>query len=224
MDRHRPPNCIVIAGGVPTAVPAFDVSGPIRPIVIAADSGVAIALDWDLDVDVAVGDFDSLIPELVERLDEIAVEVERFNPSKDDTDLALALAAAIERSGPGARVVVAGIEGGRTDHALANLALVSGSVTAGVELELALDAGRGWVVRDELGGAWDAGELISVIPMHGDAVVSITGVQWPLDHARLAAGTSLGVSNVATGGSVALTVHDGVALVISPHQLREIPA
>lgn len=56
-------------------------------------------------------------------------------------------------------------------------------------------------------------EVISITPLGGDATVSATGVRWTLDSALLVAGSTRGISNVATATESVITVHDGAVLV-----------
>jgi thiamine pyrophosphokinase len=119
-------------------------------------------------------------------------------------------------------VLVLGLEGGRPDHALANLLVASAPRFAGLDVELVLERGRAWVVRDELAGVAPGGAVLSLVPVHGAAVVSASGVRWPLTRATLPAGTTRGVSNVTDGGPLRVTVHDGTVLCITPHP-QEIP-
>ncbi len=218
MDIDRPPDIVVVAGGDPVPVDLV-ASIPDAAVVIAADAGVARARQLGLDVDVAVGDFDSLAEADVSRLAELAGEVRAFDADKDATDLELALEVAAER--PSARVLVLGVEGGRPDHALANLLVASSDRFAHLDVELVLANGRAWVVRDRLAGRLPAGALLSVVPVHGPATVSIDGVRWPLDRTELASGTTRGVSNEALGGPASVVVHRGAALCIAPRTLEE---
>lgn len=211
MDSISPPDIVVVAGGAPVSL---DVTALGSATVVAADSGVALARAMGLDVDVAVGDFDSLSPDLLERLDEIARTVQRHPVDKSSTDLELALDVAVE-SAP-ARVLVVGLEGGRPDHALANLLVASASRFAALDVELALGLGTAWVVRTTLVGQWSVGTTLSIIPVHGSATVSVEGVRWPLDRSTLDAGTTRGVSNETTADTSIVTVHDGVAICIVP--------
>lgn len=221
MDASGPPDIVVVAGG---AVPSRAVTVPPAAFVVAADSGVALARTLGLDVDVAVGDFDSLAPDLVARLDDLATDVRRHPADKNATDLELALAVAAERAP--ARVLVVGLEGGRPDHALANLLVAAAPAVSSLDLELVLDHGHAWVVRDRLVGAWPSGTTVSLIPVHGAATVSIDGVRWPLDRSTLTPGTTRGVSNStvadpASAGMSTVTVHDGVVICIVP---RPVPS
>ena len=213
MDTDRPPDIVVIAGGAP--VPGHlvtSVHGSTR--VVAADAGVARAglLGWR--VDVAVGDFDSLDPDSIARLDSLAPDVRRHPAEKDATDLELALEVAAE--GAPARVLVVGIEGGRPDHALANLLVSSADRFRHIEVELVLEGARAWVVRDRLRGSLPLGSTVSVIAVHGDATVSLSGVRWPLTRDVLAAGSTRGVSNQVADDPFALDVHAGTVICIAP--------
>src|SRR5690606_13254009 len=119
-----------------------------------------------------------------------------------------------------ARVLVVGIEGGRPDHALANLLVASSARFASLDVELSLEGGRAWVVDRELFGRLPAGAVVSIVPVHGPVTVSASGVRWPLDHDVLAAGCTRGISNRATGAPFRLAVHDGTAICIVPHPLE----
>ena len=218
MDITGPPEVIVVAGGMP---PTVEISRPAGAFVIAADRGVVLAEQLGLSIDVALGDWDSTPPDVLDRLHDLAPDVREHTADKDATDLELALDAALDRSP--ARVLVLGIEGGRPDHALANLLVASAPRFAALDIELVLDHGHAWAVHDRLVGRRPAGETVSVLPVHGGATVSIAGVRWPLDRARLDAGTTWGVSNETTGGPLSLTVHDGTAYLIIPRP-QETPA
>ena len=211
MDATGPPDIVVVAGG---AAPSRSVALPLDAFVVAADSGVALARTLGLDVDVAVGDFDSLAPDLVARLDDLASTVHRHPTDKAATDLELALAVAADRAP--ARVLVVGLEGGRPDHALANLLVAAAADFASLDVELVLDHGHAWVVRDRLTGRWPHRTVISLLPVHGAATVSIDGVRWPLDHSSLTPGTTRGVSNSTVADPSTVTVHAGVVICIVP--------
>ena len=221
MDIDRPPDIVVVAGGEPVA-PHLLPRLLDTARVLAADAGVdrARALGWR--VDVAVGDFDSIGPEgRTALLDEI-VDVRTHPADKDATDLELALevAAELAAGGQARRVLVLGLEGGRPDHALANLLVAASERFAALDVELVLAEGRAWTVQDELVGELPAGRTLSIVPVHGPATVSVTGVRWPLERSTLDAGTTRGVSNEALGGPFALTVHGGTVLCITPRTME----
>jgi thiamine pyrophosphokinase len=216
VDLDRPPDIVVVAGGRLVASALVAHVPPEAPVV-AADRGVDLARALGWSVDVAVGDFDSITAAAHEALDADVPDVRRFHPDKDASDLELALEVASELAqGAARRVLVLGLEGGRPDHALANLLVASAPRFAGLDVELVLDEGRAWVGRHELWGRLPAGQVVSLVPVHGEATVSISGVRWPLDRSTLPAGTTRGVSNEACGGAISVTVHAGTVLCITP--------
>jgi hypothetical protein len=86
---------IVIGGG--EIDPRVVAHLPADRMVIAADSGLDHAMELGLEVDLLVGDLDSVSqPALAEAIAR-GTPVERHRPDKDATDTELALAAAVER-------------------------------------------------------------------------------------------------------------------------------
>lgn len=217
MDLDRPPDIVVVAGGEPVA-PGLVAAVPASARIVAADAGVDLARSLGWRVDVAVGDFDSVTELGRAALASEVADVRTHPAAKDATDLELALEVAVELvpAAGGRRVLVIGLEGGRPDHALANLLVAAADRFVDVDVELVLAHGRAWVVRDHLAGRLPEGSVVSVVPVHGPATVSITGVRWPLDRSTLPAGTTRGVSNEVAGGPVAVTVHAGTAICITP--------
>ena len=61
-----------------------------------------------------------------------------------------------------------------------------------------------------------AGDIISLIPIGGDATVTTSGLQWELTNSTLQSFASRGVSNVATSRSITISVTDGLLAVIEP--------
>ena len=96
---------------------------PDTAIVVAADSGLHLAETLGLHVDRIVGDLDSADPDLVEAAVARGAVIERHPAEKDATDLELALDAAVREGAQ--RVVVVGGGGGRLDHFLANVLLIT---------------------------------------------------------------------------------------------------
>ena len=64
------------------------------------------------------------------------------------------------------------------------------------------------------------GNTISLIPIGGAATVTTTGLQWELNNDTLQSFASRGVSNIATGDSVSISVTDGSLAVVEPFFLN----
>jgi len=209
---------IVVTGG---DAPSMDVLGRVPAsvnfVVIGADSGVAHALSLGLPVDIAVGDFDSIDPELLTEIERGGVDIRRHPVDKDATDLELALDMAL---GLGVeRVVVIGGHGGRLDHLLGNAMVLSDARYAGVRLSALMGSAVVTVVHPgtvhDLVGV--PGDDISVLAVHGPAhEVHIDGLKWSLTGATLEPGSTLGVSNRFIGSTARVSVGSGTLLIIQP--------
>jgi thiamine pyrophosphokinase len=208
---------VAVAGGDP--VPSHVATTlPRDAHVIAADSGLSIALALGLTVDLVVGDLDSVDPRTLARARAAGVAVEEHPAAKDLTDLALALDAAVVHGAE--RVVVVGGHGGRLDHLLANALLLASPVYAAVEVVGRMGEATVHVVRSVTHLAGTPGELVSLLPVHG-AVTGVTthGLLYPLHEEDLPSGSSRGVSNEFAEPEARVEVATGVLLAVQPGAL-----
>lgn len=179
--------------------------------VIAVDRGLDALLGAGLGCDVYVGDADT-VSDAGRALVEAAIdfEVERHDPYKDYTDLALALNF-VRRRWPGAEVVATCATGGRPDMALSVLGLLAGYEDASV-----------WIAEDKVvarilhaGELWSIegseGKTFSIIAIAPNTEVSEHGLEWELDHAPLGLLADTGISNVVRG-TAKIQVHTGTAI------------
>ena len=193
--------------------------------VVAADSGLDHARALGLDVDLVVGDRDSVSPDALAWAEDRAIPVERFPVDKDATDTELAVVAAIEH---GARhVVLLTGAGDRLDHVLSVVLLLGHPAFASVVLEAWV--GRAHLLRVLGPGTLVVpaapGETVSLLPIGGPVHgITTTGLQYPLADETLAPATSRGVSNVVASTvtptvTPSVTVTQGTLLVIRPEAL-----
>ena len=179
--------------------------------VVAVDRGLDALLGAGLSCDVYVGDADTVSNEGRALVDDARdFEVERHNPYKDYTDLALALDA-IRRRWAGAELYTTCATGGRPDMALSVLGLLAGYTDAPV-----------WVAEDETtarilhtGDSWtiqDAeGKTFSIIAIAPNTEVSEQGLEWELEHSPLGLLADTGISNVVRS-TATIQVHTGTAI------------
>lgn len=179
--------------------------------IVAVDRGLDALLGAGLSCDVYVGDADTVSDEgrvLVDAAKDF--EVERHNPYKDYTDLALALDT-IRRRWPNAEVVATCATGGRPDMALSVLGLLSAYTDAPVwicEDEVAariLHKDETWTIEDA------AGKTFSIIAIAPNTEISEHGLEWELDHTKLGLLADTGISNVVRG-TTKIQVHTGTAI------------
>ena len=204
---------LIFTGGDPLPDSMID-EAPNADLVVAADGGYDQARLLGFQVDVVVGDMDSIqTPQLPKH-----VVVERHPVDKDATDLELALEL-VSREDP-QRIVVAGGGGGRLDHELATAALLCSPRWAAVEeIDWLSSRGRGHVIRGRRILHGDRGETMTLIPLGGDSTgVTTKGLQWELQNETLPAGTTRGVSNILTGPVVDITVRLGCLLAVVSSQ------
>lgn len=185
--------------------------------VVAVDRGLDALLGAGLGCDVYVGDADTVSDEGRAQVDAAEdFEVERHNPYKDYTDLALALDS-VRRRWPGAEVVATCATGGRPDMALSVLGLLANYKDAPVWIAedkvvaRILHAGESWTIE----GA--KGKTFSIIAIAPNTEVSEHGLEWELDHAPLGLLADTGIGNVVRS-TAQITVHQGTAIA---YLLRE---
>lgn len=179
--------------------------------VVAVDRGLDALLDAGLGFDVYVGDADT-VSDAGRALVDAATdfEVERHDPYKDYTDLALALDS-VRRRWPGAEVVATCATGGRPDMALSVLGLLATYKDAPVWIAedkvvaRILHAGESWTIE----GA--EGKTFSIIAIAPGMVASEHGLEWELDHASLGLLADTGISNVVRS-TATIQVHAGTAI------------
>lgn len=179
--------------------------------VVAVDRGLDALLGAGLGCDVYVGDADTVSDKgraLVEAAKDF--EVERHDPYKDYTDLALALDS-VRRRWPRAEVVATCATGGRPDMALSVLGLLTGYEDAPIWIAedrvvaRILHAGESWIIE----GA--EGKMFSIIAIAPNTEVSEHGLEWELDHSPLGLLADTGISNVVRR-TAKIQVHTGTAI------------
>lgn len=179
--------------------------------VVAVDRGLDALLGAGLGCDVYVGDADT-VSDAGRALVDAATdfEVERHDPYKDYTDLALALDS-VRRRWPVAEVVATCATGGRPDMALSVLGLLAGYEDAPVWISAdkvvarILRAGESWIIEGH------EGKTFSIIALAPGTVVSEHGLEWELDHASLGLLADTAISNVVRN-TAKIQVHTGTAI------------
>ena len=230
----RAHHVVVLAGGDALPEEMLDAAAAAldrAELVVAADGGITHALRLGRQVDVLVGDLDSVGPGVAERAAADGTEIQRHPIDKDATDLALALDLVLARTprdhstGRGTtapvEVTVIGGHGGRSDHLLGNALLLGADRYADLRIRALWGAAVLTVVRDDATLTGRPGALVSLLALHGPAQgVRTTGLRHPLDGATLLPGSSLGVSNRFEATAAGVTLTGGVILAVQPERDR----
>jgi thiamine pyrophosphokinase len=179
--------------------------------VLAADSGMIHAEPLGVDPILWVGDFDSAGPDLFVR--HVNVLRKPYPAAKDATDGEIAIDIALKEGAT--EIILIGGFGGQSDHTLGHFGLllrlarsgITTFMTSGDEEAHPLLPGEHRFDRAE-------GDRFSIIPfadLHG---LDIEGVSWPLVQRHVPLGSSLTMSNVATG-PVTVRLSSGYAIAIA---------
>jgi thiamine pyrophosphokinase len=209
---------IVIGGG--GIDPGVVARLPADRMVIAADSGLDHAMALGLDVDLLVGDLDSVSEPALAEVGARGTPVERHRPDKDATDTELALAAAVER-GYTRLIGVGGPhpDDRRLDHELGVLLAFASAALADREVELWWGPAHVVVLHGPGTAAIDAppGTIVSLLPVHGAATgITTTGLRYPLRAEPLTPGSGRGISNEVAAAPSASTASAGSTPSPSP--------
>ena len=204
-------------------------------LVIAADGGARKADRAGLVPQLVVGDGDSLGESGLAEIRASGIPLERAAAAKDESDLELAVLAAVAR-GAGRLTILGAMGGPRFDHALANAWLLAHPALDG-RMAVLLDArtrvrllssrvARGAVAagRAEAILAGDPGDLVSLFPFGADAVgVTTLGLAYPLCDESLHAGPARGLSNVRTAAEARVSLRSGRLLIVETRDTKGNP-
>jgi thiamine pyrophosphokinase len=181
--------------------------------VIAADGGMAHAKLLRLVPELWVGDFDSTSQALSEHWHNVPRQTHPVE--KDASDGELAISEALRR-GATSLVLVGGL-GGQLDHVLAHAGFlvaltrrdIAAFMTSGTE------EARGLVSEMQLSDL-ATGTRLSIMPLTDLAGLSISGVKWPLQGAKVPLGSAMTLANIVTG-NVQVSLKFGHAILITYH-------
>lgn len=180
--------------------------------VIAADGGIRHADRLGVSPELWVGDFDSASEALFTRFADVPRKT--FPRQKDATDGQLGVETAIAE-GAKRLVLVGGLGGARTDHAMQHIVYaihlaergLSVLLTSGEEEAVPLLAGT--LELDLADGA-----LFSILGLTGLEGLSIENAEYPLERRDVPFGPPMTICNVARG-RVRLTLEAGRGIVLS---------
>ncbi|MBN2239830.1 MAG: thiamine diphosphokinase [Dehalococcoidales bacterium] len=181
-------------------------------LVIGVDAGTNHAKTLGIDVDVIIGDMDSLTDD--EMISKNTPERISYPAEKDEIDLELALHYALDIGAD--RIVMAGTMGGRIEMSIANILLVTHSRFRTHRIEIWHGEQTAWLIRPP-GGNFPGvpGDTISLVPLGGTASgITLTGMKYPLHNAVLATGIPRGISNIIENQPARVDFSDGLLLAV----------
>ena len=197
--------CIIIGAGVFSETMVQKDPGD---FLICADGGYKAAVSLNLDIDLLVGDFDSLekVPDDLPKI--------QVNPIKDDTDGFLAISEGLKRGYKD--FILYGFLGGRIEHSIANiqhLAYLKNLNVKSIMIDgktkiFMLKDNESYIIKKENIG------YISVFSYSPKLLLSITGLKYNLDRKEITYLFPLGIDNEEIGLDGYIQIHEGLALII----------
>ncbi len=182
-------------------------------VLIAVDGGLRYLTTLDLIPHLIIGDLDSADPIQVERFEGQGVEVRKYPPEKDKTDLELALDAALEIN-PDV-IWIAGALGNRLDQTLGNIFLLTQPKLVGVDVRIMDGTRQVFLIRESTPIQGEPGQRLSLIPLHGPVTgVQTDGLKYPLKNETLYPYQSRGISNRLSESTANVIIQSGLLLCI----------
>ncbi len=162
--------------------------------IIGADRGAFCLAECGYDIDAAVGDFDSVTEEELEKIYEASKEVEKLSAEKDDTDLEHAVKRAIDTTSGAVHIL--GATGTRLDQTMSAIYLLKLLYDNGREAYIYDKNNRIRIINGHVRLQKSTYRYVSLIP-YGDVPtdVSLRGFKYSGEHIVLERNSSLGVSN-----------------------------
>ena len=180
--------------------------------VICADGGLEKAKNYGIKPDIAIGDFDSTAPDL---LNEYAknIDIEKFPPEKDFTDMELAVQFALSKGFKS--IILIGASGTRLDHTFGNILLMEKYYKYGVNIVIIDNNNEMKFISDntELYTEYKEGYYISIIPLTELKGFSLEGFKYNLDNVNVQRGSTLCISNQIKDSKGKIRLRKGNAIV-----------
>lgn len=181
--------------------------------LIAADGGGLVLTAMGRAPQLLIGDLDSIDAASLAFFTASQSDIRRFPREKDETDLELALQAAVSL---GAHTIdLFCVLGGRWDHTLATISMLSMPMLADIRVRIYAEQQCIELIRTSAVIYGTVGEVVSLLPMTPTVNgITTTGLAYALTHATLYMDRSRGVSNVLTDMEARVSIADGLLLVV----------
>jgi len=206
---------VIFANGIMNQWPlGFELSLE-RDLIIAADGGFNHCRKWNVIPHIVVGDMDSINPSDITSHGHGKIEIQRFPARKDETDLQLALQAAIDRNA--SDIVILGALGARWDMTFSNVLILLAPFLCRVHVRI-LESQYEFLCLhgyQKIDLEEKPGHTVSLIPLAGPVTgIRLSGFVFPLDNETLSMGTTRGISNLFKDDKAEIEIEGGHLLVV----------
>ena len=188
-------------------------------VLIAADGGLRHIFAVGRRPYLLIGDLDSVTSVDIGVAAGYGSRVERYPVEKDETDLELAVLAALKLGFSTLRIVAA--LGGRLDQTLGNLFLLAHPQLKDVDIRLDDGSEEVWLAQKKAEIIGKTGDRVSLLPLGSPALnVTTQGLRYPLRGETLQAYQTRGISNEMLGENAQVEWESGT-LIITHQRVRK---
>lgn len=219
MDKKNHPIISIMAGGPSDLLPDLSFYRERTDVWIGADRGVWTLLDAGITPDYGFGDFDSITEEEWRKIQKKTEHLKIYPSEKDETDLEIALLAALEKRPR--EIHILGATGGRMDHFLGGLQLLQKESILPYHKETSIyisDRNNRYTVKTPGLYRVDREEgmkYVSFLSVTGKAAgICLSGFKYPLTDATLERGSTLCISNELISDSGNVSFREGILMMI----------
>ena len=178
--------------------------------IIGVDNGTAHLFDRSLIPSIVLGDFDSITPDLFEKVKNMNIDLISYEPNKDKTDFELSLDSIDEPEEK--NIFIIGGEEGEIDHLFSIFTLVVNYEFATNVTWLYMD--KTIVFRNDVTIFLNKGTKFSVVPITNLKKLTISGAKWNLNEENIVAGSSKTLRNESVENQIMISCNEGLFSLI----------
>ncbi len=182
--------------------------------IIGVDKGASILAEYNIMMDLAIGDFDSIADDEIDEIKKCSKKIIKLNPIKDETDTKEAIIEALKISND--ITILGGIQGYRIEHFIANMFLLKKYPFVKImdDNSLIFVSSKSITINDDY-------KYISIFPFE-DSIISLKGFKYDLTDYNLKRYDDLGVSNELVSENGFIEIKKGQIFIIMSNESIEI--
>ncbi len=203
----------IVAGGPVACLPDLIQYQEEGVFWVGVDNGMMTLLECGITPDHAIGDFDSIDPEILEELKEMLPSMTIAPREKDDTDTALAVKWALSQKPNKIRLF--GSTGGRLDHLMGNVYLLLEGKEIPIEMVDNQNIASAYYPGTQTVSCDETYKYISFLPL-STVVEQLTldSFKYPLVKHNLWLGSTICVSNELIQDSGTFSFAKGILMMV----------
>jgi thiamine pyrophosphokinase len=184
-----------------------------NPVIICADGAARYLRVLDIVPAFIIGDMDSIDADTLEYFYQKGSTVLRHPGEKDETDTQLALEYAIKLQPHD--IFIFGALGGRIDHTLANISLLTMADRAGIQARIIDETCELFIISRIATIEGKKGQTVSLLPLSSEVTgITLEGFEYPLSDGTMKLGRPYGISNRLMSEKGMISIQSGYLLVI----------